>query len=259
MQIERKSNTITHVEKRVNMSPAPKYSHEEQEEIILNAAVECISETSLLDFTMSAVSKTACLSMGSIYKHVQCKEDIIFALATRVFAYHSKVFSQILALDLTTPEKIIAFGLLDPTKIQLYSFDSHIESFAANELVISRASALWTERMIKANESCEALFSKCMHQAAYSGELTLNGNTDAMVEEINLGTWALLMGYQFVARIVQIRHISEGTDSLREPLAVDAPAIKSLQRLVNSYQWRTLLNAESIDKVANLLTEHQLR
>lgn len=241
------------------MSPAPKYSHEEQEELILNAAVECICETSLLDFTMSAVSKKACLSMGSIYKHVQCKEDIIFALATRVFKHHSKIFAGILTLELTTPEKIIAFGLLDPTKIQLYSFDNHIEPFAANELVIRRASPLWTDRMIKANEACEAQFSKCLHQAAYSGELTLNGNTEAMIEEINLGTWALIVGYQFVSRIVQIRHISDGTDSLAEPLPVDAAPIKTLQRLVNSYEWNTQLDSNSINHVAEVLTKHNLR
>jgi len=241
------------------MAPAPKYSPQEQEEMILNAAAECIAETSLLDFTMSSISKTAKLSMGSIYKHVQCKEDIIFALATRVFHFQSDIFKQILSMPLTTPEKIAAIALLNPTKIQVYPFDSQLESFAANDLVISRASSLWTDKMIKANEECENVFNKCMHQAAYSGELTLNGNTEKMIEEINLGCWALLMGYQYVGRIIQIRHISDGTDSLNEPLAVDAPALKSLQRLINSYQWQTPLDSQGISKAAAILIEQQLR
>ncbi|SFD50059.1 TetR/AcrR family transcriptional regulator [Pseudoalteromonas denitrificans] len=241
------------------MAPAPKYSPQEQEEIILNAAAECISQTSVLDFTMSAVSKAAKLSMGSIYKHVQCKEDIIFALATRVFHFQSTIFKKILALPLTTPEKITAIALLNPSKTQVYSFDSHLESFAGNDLVISRASSLWTDRMIKANEDCDQVFSKCMHQAAYSGELKLNGNTEEMIEEINLGCWALLMGYQYVDRIVHIRHISDGTDSLNEAVAIDAPVLKSLKRLINSYEWQTPLNQDGITKVANLLVEMQLR
>jgi len=241
------------------MAPAPKYSPQEQEEIILNAAAECICETSLLDFTMSSVSRAAGLSMGSIYKHVQCKEDIIFALATRVFRYHSNIFKKIMAMPLTTPEKIAAIALLNPDKIQVYSFDRHLESSVANELVISRVSSLWTERMLKAHEDCEQVFNKCMHQAAYSGELTLNGNTEDMIEEINLGCWALLMGYQYVERVVQIRHITEGTDSLTEPLALDAPAIRSMQRLLNSYQWQIPLDGDGIAKAASLLAEHQLR
>lgn len=241
------------------MAPAPKYSPQEQEEIILNAAAECISQTSLLDFTMSSVSKAAKLSMGSIYKHVQCKEDIIFALAARVFTYQSSIFQNILEMELSTPEKIAAIALLNPTKIQVYPFDSHLESFAANDLVISRASSLWTERMIKAHEACEKVFNKCMHQAAYSGELKLNGNIEEMIEEINLGSWALLMGYQYVDRIVQIRHISEGTDSLKEPLATNAPAVKSLQRLLNSYDWQKPLDSAGLDKAADLLITNQLR
>lgn len=241
------------------MAPAPKFSHEEQEELILNAAAECIAETSVLDFTMSAVSKAAGLSMGSIYKHVQCKEDIIFALATRVFRYHSEVFQQVLQMDLTTPEKIIALSMLNPKKMEVYPFDSHLESFAANEIVISRASALWTDRMIKAHENCENIFNKCMHQAAFDGELTLNGNTQQTIGEINLGCWALCQGFQYVDRITQIRHISDGTDSLKEPSAIDAPVVKTMQRLLNSFTWQKPLDDQGIEKVVAVLTERGLR
>ena len=241
------------------MAPAPKYSPQQQEEIILNAAVDCINESSLLDFTMSSISKAAGLSMGSIYKHVQCKEDIIFALATKVFRHHSNNFKKILQMPLTTPERIIAISLLSPEKIELFPFDSHLESFAANEVIIASASPLWTERMIKAHEECEKVFNECMTQAALSGELTLDKSPEQMIEEINLGCWALFTGYQYVARVVQIRHISEGTDSLKEPLALDSTPIRSMQRLLNAYQWKTPLDSAGIAKAAELLTQHNLR
>lgn len=241
------------------MTPAPKHTPQEQEDMILNAAAECIEQSSLLDFTMSAVSKAACLSMGSIYKHVQSKEDIIFALATRVFNSHRVIFKRVLDMPLTTPEKIASLYLLNPKKIQMYSFDNHLESFMANELVITRASSLWTERMIKSQEECEKIFNKCMHQAAYSGEIKLNGDTEQMIDEINLGTWALLMGYQNVQRIVQIRNIADGTDSLQEALAIDSLPIRSLQRLLSAYEWETPLDTASLEKAATLLTEANLR
>jgi AcrR family transcriptional regulator len=57
------------------MVPAPKFSPQQQEEKILTAAAQCIAETSLMDFTMSSIAKRAGLSMGSIYKHIQTKED----------------------------------------------------------------------------------------------------------------------------------------------------------------------------------------
>ena len=241
------------------MAPAPKYSPQEQEDIILNAAVDCINESSLLDFTMSSISKAAGLSMGSIYKHVQCKEDIIFALATKVFRHNSNNFKKVLKLPLTTPEKLVAISLLSPEKNALFPFDSHLESFAANEVVIASASPLWTERMIKAHEECEKVFNECMTHAAQSGEIILGNNPEQLIEEINLGGWALYSGYQYVARVVQIRNISEGTDSLNEPLALDSTPIRSVQRFLNAYQWKTPLDAEGIAKAAELLTEQNLR
>lgn len=241
------------------MSPAPKFSPREQEEMILNAAVECITETSLLDFTMSSIAKGAGLSMGSIYKHVQCKEDIIFALAARVFTKHCETFEKILALPITTPEKIIAITLINPKKVELYPFDNHLESFSVNELIISRASEKWADRMVKANEACEEVFYNCMKSAAQSGELTLEGDTDQMIEEINLGSWALCVGFQNIHRVIEVRNIAAGTDTLHEPIATDANNVRSLQRLLNSYTWQQPLTSEGVERVAKMLIDNGLR
>ena len=241
------------------MAPAPKFSPREQEQIILDAAVICIEESSLLEFTMSAISKTAGLSMGSIYKHVQCKEDIIFALAAKVYRHRSRLFKQIMEMSLTTPEKIMAIMLLHPTKIELFSFDNHLEAFSANELVIRRASERWTEQMIKAGEECEETFNNCMYRAAETGELQHSAGLDELIDEINLGGWALTVGFEHVKRVTQIRNISEGTDSLSEAVEIDSPIVRSLQRLLNAYQWQTPLNNAGIVKVSELLTEHNLR
>lgn len=241
------------------MAPAPRFSPREQEELILDAAVSCIEETSLLDFTMSSISKAAGLSMGSIYKHVQCKEDIIFALATKVYRHRCGIFRQIMEMPLTTPEKIIAIMLLHPVKIALYKFDGHLDAFAANEVVISRASEGWTDRMIKEGEACEETFYNCMKNAALSGELNDEGDIESLIEEINLGGWAMTVGFEHVQRVTQIRNISDGTDSLNEAVATDAPIVRSLQRLLNAFQWQTPLDRDGIQKVSRLLKEHDLR
>jgi len=241
------------------MAPAPKFSPKEQEEIILDAAIKCIEESSLLDFTMSSVAKEAGLSMGSIYKLVQCKEDIIFALAHRVYCHSSIIFRQVLALDLTTPERIMAIMLLNPQKTELYSFSSHLESFAANELVINKASPMWTERMLASNEDCEQVFFNCTNAAALSGELTLSEDVELSIEEINMSFWALTVGYHHVERVIQIREISDGTDSLKEPIETTSHIVKSFIRLLNSYQWQTPINQQGVEKAARKLVECGLR
>lgn len=241
------------------MAPAPKYSMQEQEDMILDAAAKCIEKTSLIDFTMSAVSKEAEMSMGSIYKHVQCKEDIIFALAIKVYRQHSAIFKEILELPLTTPERIMGITLLNPLKIQLYPFDAHLDAFVANELVVTKTSPMWTERMISAHQNCEQIFYQCMKQAAHSQELTCVGDIDEMIEEINLGGWSLTIGYQNVERIKQIRQVALGTAQLHEPVSIDSSIVRIFTRFINSYQWQEPLNQAGIEKTVQLLITRGLR
>lgn len=241
------------------MAPAPNYTPQEQEELILKSAVDCINDTSLLAFTMSAISKKSELSMGSIYKHVQCKEDIIIALATKVFSHRCKVFQQVLAMPLSTPEKIIAIALLNPLKIKKFSFDNHLESFSVNELVIRKASPVWTERMIRSHENCENIFNLCMQTAITSGELAQQENINCIAGEINLGSWALIVGYQYVDRVMQVRNIAEGTDTLTEPVSTHSPIIQNMLRLLSTYTWHQPLDQAGIEKTANLLIQNNLR
>ena len=233
--------------------PAAKFSPQQQEEMIIKAAIECIHNSSLLDFTMSAVAKAAGLSMGSIYKHVQCKEDIFFALAHREYCHLRHVFKQVLALDLTTPEKIISIALLNPEKIELHSFSNHLKSIVASELVINKASNMWTERMLKSNAECEYAFYHCMNDAALSGELTLEGDPKQAIDEINQGCWALMVGYQHVERVIQHRQISDGTHSLKELTVTNSHVVRSIMRLLNSYHWQIPLNQAGLEKSAQQL------
>ena len=43
---------------------------------------------------MSAIAKLAGFSMGSVYKFVQCKEDVLIALATKMYQERQRVFKQ---------------------------------------------------------------------------------------------------------------------------------------------------------------------
>ena len=98
------------------MMPAPKCTPKELERLVLDAATDAIEESSLLDFTMSDIAKRAGLSVGSIYKHVQSKEDVLVAIGTRMMANQHRVFGEVLALPLKTPERLIAVSLLPPSK-----------------------------------------------------------------------------------------------------------------------------------------------
>ena len=150
------------------MAPAPKFSCEDQEKMILSAAVTVIEKTSLLDFSMSAIAKLAGLSMGSVYKFVQCKEDVLIALATKVYQERQQVFIQVLSLPLTTPERIIANSLLDFSKVQMYSFDDQLESIVNTRAMMQRCSPRWLDQMIACGKVCEGMFKTFLQSAAQS-------------------------------------------------------------------------------------------
>jgi AcrR family transcriptional regulator len=251
------------------MAPAPRFSAEEQETLIINAAIKAIEESSLLDFSMSAVAKLAGLSMGSVYKFVQCKEDVLIALATRMYQERHLVFKKVLTLPLTTPERLIAMSLLDCSKVDMYTFGNQLESIVNNEALMKRCSTRWLTQMINCGERCQSLFQQFLQNAADSGELT-SGNQD--IEEINIGIWSLSVGYFQSVRLHQLRHTDTeeqvGTNTTSDDEAITENAfalapndahICNMRRLINSYDWKQNISDNDIKKVCLLLTDNALR
>ncbi len=91
--------------------PAPKYSLEQQEQMILASAAHCIQDSSLLDFKMSDIAKGAGLSMGSVYKHIQSKEDLLVALAAQMSSQIHHVFKTILELPYSAGAKLVSLQM----------------------------------------------------------------------------------------------------------------------------------------------------
>lgn len=241
------------------MAPAPKYSTEKQLELILTAAAQCISDSSVTDFTMAKVSRLAGLSMGSVYKFVQSKEDILLALACESFAHFSSLFKKALQLPVQTPEKILAVCLIAPKKMQCFEFDYELQSYATNEAVIRRASPMWTDKLITASSCCQELFHTTIADSIKTGDLKPIDNLEEVVEEILISGWAMTTGYEQILRINQTQQIVEGTESLFEPLALNDPIIRSLVRLLNTYPWLNPITDESLQRIEAELIKLGLR
>lgn len=240
------------------MAPAPRFSAEQQEEMILTAAAEVIADTSLLDFSMSAIAKLSGLSMGSVYKFVQCKEDVLIALAVKMYQKKQHVFQQVLSMPLTSPERLIAVSLLDFTKVRMYNFDDQLESIVNTRAIMKRSSRRWLDHMISNSKVCENAFQAFLAEALASGELKADQNE---LEELSVGSWSLIVGYFQTVRL----HLSWNSeqelaeyDSL-QTLSVDNVHIRSLQRFINTFSWQQPLSLEAMDKVCQKLQQEGLR
>lgn len=242
------------------MPPAPRFSPQEQEQIVLTAAARCIEESSLLDFTMSAISKAAGLSMGSIYKHIQTKEDVLVALATQTYKYQKEVFARVLSLPLTMPERAVGVALLPPDKIHKYPFGQYLEMLMGNEAVLKRASSGWLQQMTQVDQETEALFQNAMLQACHDGELAVTEDQyEACAEELMVGLWSMNVGFFQVAFQRHARRPDDTSQSLPFPASPDSTFIRNYVRLINSYPWRTPLTMESVIEVEKQLVEMGLR
>ncbi|SES63549.1 TetR/AcrR family transcriptional regulator [Thalassotalea agarivorans] len=235
------------------MSPAPKYSHQQQEQIVLKAAETIIEQTSLLDFTMSAIAKEAGISMGSVYKHVQSKEDVLIALATRMFKQRQSVFAVINEMALTTPQKMIALSLLDFSKVAIYSFEPELENFVNSKAVLKRSSNYWAEQMISANKVCEATFVNMLNSAVESGELDADNK---LCEQLNLACWSIAVGYFSTVQVhlTWYQERETGVPTKQKPLSADDTYIQAMTRLLNSYPFNKPLDDQSIAAVCDALS-----
>lgn len=236
------------------MAPAPKSCPAEQEEKVLCAAASCIAEASLMDFTMSAIAKRAEMSMGSIYKHIHSKEDVLLALATRTQHNLRRCFTQIYAQAISGPEHLIGLSLIDFNKVDPYPFSRHLDMLVSNQVILERASPIWRQRL---DDSAQALTQVCQSgiKAAISGEeLIAEESQEDTAHQLMLAIWSLNVGSIQVG--LQTMDFDQSPSSqLPYPKATDDPHIRNMMRLINSFHWRQPLTLEGIERAASALTQ----
>jgi AcrR family transcriptional regulator len=230
--------------------------YQEQENLILQAAAKCIEASSLLDFTMAAISSEAGLSMGSIYKHIQSKEDVLVALGYRSHIHFETMACTVLALPLPIAARIVAVQLVDRQHTSPYSFGSQLITLLGNEAILRRASPGWLEKYIARDIAVEKLFQQQLLEAANSGELAIDAaNRDAVLGEIMTAIWSLCVGHTQVTRQRNARSLLDATARL-EP---DSIIVRALQRLMNTYAWRTPMSDALLEQTCRTLVQHGLR
>lgn len=238
------------------MCPAPRFSPQQQEDLVLQAAEQCIEDSSILGFTMSAISKQAGISMGSVYKHVQTKEDVLVALATRMNEQVFPIWNSVLEFPASLPERLVALVLMTPEKMNPYSFGEHLEKLISSEALLQRASKYWVNRLLKAEQRFDPAIRAQVQQAIASGELK---TSEQDAEVMTLSMWALQVGFSHVNYQLQKCQWAEGEPSELYPLPVDHPLIQSTKRLLNTYSWQKPLDDAAIVRMSELLDAKGLR
>lgn len=230
------------------MAPAPRYSPSEEESLILDSAAKCVRESSILDFKMSAIAAEAGISMGSIYKHVQSKEDVLVALATREMAFAHRITADVMAMSLSGPERLVSNLLLHPMKIHKEPFGVHLEMLIGNEAVLKRASPRWLDKLAILDHSIEGIVTDALN--ADDGLQAKGAKRAALIEELMIGLWSMHVGFVQVAFQQAARQRGELSTPLPFPLAINHGLVNAAMHLINSYPWAQPLTRAGIKAAA---------
>ncbi|MGJ8680752.1 TetR/AcrR family transcriptional regulator [Paraglaciecola sp.] len=241
------------------MSPAARFTPEEQEEMIIQAAISAITESSLLGFKMSDIAQKAGMSMGSVYKHVQSKEDVLLALATAHFKQLKRNFAAIYQLNLTTPERYIALNLVDKSKANLFPFASHLEMLITNDAILSCGSEVWKNKFYAADNCVDGECRGCIDKAVASGEIIVPKNDTDYVNKFTLGLWAISVGFTHVNKQLRGKQLFGHFTPDNELLDHSSLQIQTIKTYINAYNWQSPLTDEGIQKAIHALQILDLR
>ncbi len=242
------------------MPPAPKHTYEEEFALIRNAAIRCINETSVIDFTMSSLAKSAGLSMGSVYKHIQTKEDVFVVLGIEMYEQLHNVFVKILDLPLNRPVRLIGLHLIGEESANCFSFGGHLEMLITNEAILKRASSHWVEKMIMTERQLEESVKVFIDQSIALGELGTHGSSSQKIaEEILLGLWSMHVGFIQVARQRHLRRFSGKGVVLPFPLVVGDAIVQAQKHFLNHFNWQIKITDEQIINACEVMTANNLR
>lgn len=240
--------------------PAPKHTIAEQEQLILDAAAQCILDTSLIDFKMSAIAKKAGLSMGSVYKHIQSKEDVLVALSVRLDSQASNVIREILALPYSLPAKIVAINLVSQEAMYIYSFSYQLLTLLNSRDLLAKASDKWLTKLSLVSTEIRLQFQDALREAVRSEELLCEEEEkEALIEEFMLLHWAVNIGYPQILNHPHETHINEAKTNFNVPLTLDHPLLRATIRMTNSYPWKEPVTREELSEIELVLIENDLR
>ncbi|MCG7584340.1 TetR/AcrR family transcriptional regulator [Photobacterium sp. OFAV2-7] len=230
--------------------PAPKHTFAEQEQLILDAAAQCILDSSLIDFKMSAIAKNAGLSMGSVYKHIQSKEDVLVALSVRLDNQASSVIRKILALPYSLPAKIVAINLVSQEAMYSYPFGYQLLAMLNSKDLLAKASDKWLTKLSLISMEIRSQFQDALRESVRTEELLCaEDEKEALIEEFMMLHWAVNIGYPQILNQPHDTYINEAKTNVNVPLTLDHPLVRATIRMTNSYPWKEPITRKVMSEI----------
>ncbi|KKO45611.1 TetR family transcriptional regulator [Arsukibacterium ikkense] len=212
---------------------------DEREQLFLDTAEQMIASDGIIQLQMAKLAKACDYATGTLYQHFTSREDLLVALAARHSAQHLQMFQQIIALPVSSRDKMFAISVAERDFRKHNPTHAKLSQYIFTEAVWENASACRREQVLQCGQPIAALVCGIVQQAIDDGSLVANG-CSAM--ELAIAPWALCQG----------SHTLEQTSGLLEAFAVprhDMQQYRHMHMLLNGMGWQPLVDVSDMAQI----------
>ena len=208
-----------------------------REEEILDQACYLVEEQGFFEMKISELAKRCQLSIGTLYSHYACKEDVLIALAIKGQAGRAQAFRSGAESSVQGLKKYVAACLMGLRYGLLYPSLNEALELANTPSIIRRASPELCSQLRQDSEELWEFLAELISD--FQHELNLGKEPSKAIIELNMGAWALFEGTNSVA-VTEFSDMSE-KDRKKNKTVFDVweqNFIDNLVRLFTGWGWR---------------------
>lgn len=163
----------------------------QREQCLVHAALDLAAEVGFMGMSMADLARHAEYATGTLYKHFDCKEDLLMAMTAVGNRTRSEMMQRVAAWNAPSRQKMMAIGYSDLLFVANHPVHFRLEQLATAEDVWSRASESRRTALLETGAPCGAAVEAIVDEAVAAGDVTLRTHRR---EDVALGLWTMSMG-----------------------------------------------------------------
>ncbi|HAN99320.1 MAG TPA: TetR family transcriptional regulator [Planctomycetaceae bacterium] len=210
----------------------------EREQRILQVARDQLVRDGYHGLNMDRIAFQLQYSKGTIYRHFDCKEEIVIAMAVETMETRVALFRKAAEHRACSRHRLMAIGVATELFVRLFPMHFKFEQ-------VLRLDSIWEKTSEKRRSLLKTCESRCVEIVAglvrdglSRGELELPSETTP--EDLVFGLWAMTFGsFSIMTTSESLRELG-----IEHPLAV---MNRHIELVLDGYRWQPLSSEEPQD------------
>ncbi len=165
-------------------------------QLICSEAAQMACEMGFFDLKMSELARRCELSVGTLYSHYPCKEDLLVAVALDALQRQYEQIRRAAELGDSPVQRFIAADLAALRFSCAHPALTELERLAMMPSIWRRSSPGQHQLLVDKFDAVNTYFLEFLQQAARAGEISLS---EERLQWLNVGAWSLSMGMDAVS------------------------------------------------------------